>query len=139
MDYTPSTKRGWLLSALGILILACMTIIPIRLNQSRTRLADPVVQGQPVSVWVSKALQTANYPDTQKLRELGPDVVPYLAQALKRRSNIFNTLGEGMAISPEGHSAAFSTTRSGTRNPVEGCGCAARDRSNWQGWHPGPH
>ena len=51
-----------------------------------------MIQGQPVSAWVGKALRTGDYQDTQRLHELGPEVVPHLTQALKRRSTFLNTI-----------------------------------------------
>src|SRR5437868_4798224 len=85
-------RRRWILLA-SLLLVASAAMLLVSLNSSRrVKLSDPVVQGQPISVWVTKALNTGDYQDTQKLRELGPDVVPHLTAALKRRTRMFNTV-----------------------------------------------
>lgn len=85
-------RRRWTLLA-GLLIVAGAVLALIQLNRSRqVKLSDPAIQGQPISVWVSRAVATGNYQDTQKLRELGPEVVPHLTRALKRRSSLANTV-----------------------------------------------
>jgi HEAT repeat protein len=78
----------WVYLALGLVVLVCAALTVSHLTRSETRPADPVIQGQPVSVWVKKALETG---DARKLAELGPDVIPFLCQALQRRSGVLNT------------------------------------------------
>ena len=77
----------WVYLTLGFVALVSAALTVSRLTRSQTRPADPVIQGQPISVWVNKALQTG---DAQKLGELGPEVVPFLCQALQKRSSLLN-------------------------------------------------
>jgi HEAT repeat protein len=84
-------KPKWWVLAIGLLVLASVGVFLAASGSRRTQLPDPVIQGQPISVWVNRALSTGAYQDTQKLRELGPEVVPHLTQALKRRSTQGNS------------------------------------------------
>jgi hypothetical protein len=82
-------KRERVYFAIGILLAALLFFVVLMLARPQ-HIPGVVVRGKPIDFWVEQSLKSYDYQASEAIREAGTNALPFLRDALERRTTVGN-------------------------------------------------